>query len=175
MPRNKRHTKEWFPLTEQDFIYNMNNGNFVEEEHKAFVTLLYHTGIRISEGLRSIREQFKLTPTKIYFDVGQRLKHGLHTPPLPIIKEKPFFEILYTIINKTEKGNRVFPYCRKTGYNIIDRAFDTYPHYFRLTKITMLFRKGFTIDQVRSWTGHKSLNSLNPYVGFSNVEKMAEA
>jgi hypothetical protein len=39
----------------------------------------------------------------------------------------------------------------------------------------MLFRKGYTIDQVRTWTGHKEIGSLTPYVGFANVERMAEA
>jgi len=175
MPNYTKHSKDFFPLTQEEFIKFMNEGRFIRPEHRAYAILLYYTGVRASEGLRAKKEQFIITSRKIYFDVGQRLKNGLHTAPLPILRTREFIEELVNQINETKTSERVFKFCRKTGYNIIDRAFDKYPHYLRLTKITMLFRKGFTIDQVRTWTGHKELGSLTPYVGFANVEEMAEA
>ena len=174
MPNYTKHDKVFFPLTEHEFIGRMNGGHFASPKHKGLIALLYHTGVRISEALRAKKEQFQIGEDRIHFDVGPRLKHGLHTAPLPILFIKPFSEEIINCIEHTDKTERIWPYCRKTGYNIVDRVF-TYPHYFRLTKITMLFRKGFTIDQVRTWTGHKALGSLTPYVGFGNVEKMAEA
>lgn len=174
MPYYTKHGKDFFPLSEAEFIEKMNSGHFVERKHKGLIVLLYHTGVRISEALRSKKEQFRIGKDRIHFDVGPRLKRGLHTAPLPILFEKPLTEEILWCIQHTNANQRVWTYCRKTGYNIVDRVF-TYPHYFRMTKITMLFRKGFTIDQVRTWTGHKALGSLSPYVGFANVEKMAEA
>ena len=174
MPNYTKNPKDFFPLTERQFITGFNQGHFVNRKHKGFIALLYHTGVRVSEALRATREQFQLDKDRIRFDVGPRLKHGLQTAPLPILYIKPFSEEIVFAIDHTQEGKRVFPYCRKTGYNIVARVF-TYPHYFRLTKISMLFRKGYTIDQVRTWTGHKEIGSLTPYVGFANVEKMAEA
>lgn len=175
MPNYSKHSKDFFPLEEHDFITTVNSGHFVTRKHKAFVVLLYHTGVRVTEGLRAKKEQFIIQKDRIYFDVGARLKGGLHTAPLPILKEKPLYEELVYAIENTNPGQRVFPFCRTTAWNIVNRAFDKYPHYFRLTKITMLFRKKFTIDQVRTWTGHKQIGSLTPYVGFGNVEDMAKA
>jgi len=174
MPNYTKHGKDFFPLTEEEFIKRMNTGYFVEPSHRAYAILLYYTGVRKTEALRAKREQFRIAEDRIYFDVGPRLKGGLHTAPLPILKTKPFYEELEQQIKETEPNGRVFKFSSKTAYNIIDRAFGKYPHYLRLTKITMLFRKGFTIDQVRTWTGHKELGSLTPYVGFGNVEKIAE-
>jgi hypothetical protein len=51
-------------------------------------------------------------------------------------------------IEETAEGKRVFPYCGKTGYNIVRRAFK-YPHLFRLSRITKFFVDGYTIAQVR--------------------------
>lgn len=175
MPWYRKHGKDFFPLTEADFIEAMNNGYFAENLHRAYAVLLYHTGVRKMEALRARKEQFQFNNEGLHFDVGRRLKKGLHTAPLPILKTKPFYDELAEAIKNTPPGERVFPFSHGTAYNIIDRAFDKYPHFMRLTKITMLFRKGFTIDQVRTWTGHKELGSLTPYVGFANVEEMAKA
>lgn len=175
MPHYRKHGKDFFPLTEQGFIKQMNEGHFVMHSHRAYAILLYYTGVRKMEALRALKEQFQIKPDRIYFDVGKRLKNGLHTAPLPILRAREFVEEFVSYIESCEPNKRVFSFCPRTAYRIIDRAFGKYPHYFRLTKITMLFRKGFTIDQVRTWTGHKELGSLTPYVGFGNVEKMAEA
>jgi len=68
---------------------------------------------------------------------------------------------------------RVFPYCDKTGYNIGRRAFK-YPQLFRLSRITNFFLEGWTIAQVRSWTG-LSLASLEYYVGIVDTQKMGDS
>lgn len=174
MPNYTKHNKNLFPLTEENFKEGMDTGHFTQDRHRALAALLFYSGVRITEVLRARKEQFKITEDRIYFDVGQRLKRGLVTPPLPILKDHFYVSEICQAVEDTRPGAKVFPYCRATGYNIIDRAFKTYPHHFRLTKITMLLRKGFTIDLVRSWTGHKQIGSLNAYVGFGNLEKLAE-
>lgn len=153
----------------------MKTGHFVNANHRAYAILLYYTGVRKMEALRAKKEQFNTSPTTLYFDVGQRLKKGLHTAPLPIKKDRPFVDELVDVIRDTKLGDKVFKFSPKTAYLIIDRGFGKYPHYLRMTKITMLFRKRFTIDQVRSWSGHKEIGSLNSYVGYANVEEMANA
>jgi hypothetical protein len=72
----------------------------------------------------------------------------------------------------TKKGQRVFPYGSSTGYRIVRRAFK-YPHYFRLSLITKFFQQGYTITEVRSWTG-LSLKALDYYVGLVAIDKMGK-
>jgi hypothetical protein len=99
------------------------------------------------------------------------LKHGIVTPPLVIPLDFPFMADLIEAIETTAPGERVFPYCRKTGYNIIDRAFGFYPHFFRLSRITNFFLAGWSIAQVHSWTG-LTLKALDYYLGLVEVDKM---
>jgi len=72
-----------------------------------------------------------------------------------------------------KKEGRVWPYCRKTGYNIVNRVF-FYPHYFRLSRITRFFADGFTIAQVKSWTG-LTLKALDYYVGLVSITDMGKS
>lgn len=174
MPNYSKHPKMLMPITVNEFVNGMSNGKFCQDKHRGLVSLLYHTGVRLSEALRSKKEQFFLKKDRIYFDVGPRLKHGLHTAPLFIPLRKHFAFEIWNSVEATEKKMRVWPYCRKTGYNIVDRCF-SYPHHFRLSKITSLLEKGYPLVAVKSWTGHKSLSALDFYAGTVNIEKMGEA
>jgi hypothetical protein len=117
------------------------------------------------------RENFTLLPDKLTVDV-ERLKHSKHTPALPIYLDDPFSEELKDAVLSTPKGKRVFPYSAKTGYNIVRRAFK-YPHLFRLSLITQFFNQGYTIAEVRSWTG-LSLKALDYYIGLVAIDKMGK-
>lgn len=175
MPHYTKKPKDLIPISKEQFIKGMNEGKFVKRRHKGLASLLYHTGVRISEVLRAKKEQFTMLNDRIYFDVGPRLKHGYHTAPLPIYYRKLFVDEILFCVEHTKDDKRVWPYCRTTGYLIISRAFDTYPHRFRMTKITDLFQLGYPISSVRSWTGHKKIGSLDFYVGLVNIEEMGKA
>ena len=85
----------------------------------------------------------------------------------------PFVNEIVWALENTEKEQRVFPYCKKTGYNIVDRVFK-YPHYFRLSRITNFFLEGWTIAQVRAWTG-LTLAALEYYVGLVDISRMGQS
>lgn len=173
MPWYRRSGKIETPLTESEFLEGMERGPFVQPEHKAFIALLYYTGVRKGELLRAKREQFRLTEDLIIFDVGKRLKRGIVTPSLSIPRSVPYGEDIAEAIMKTEAGVRVFPYSSKTGYNIVSRVFK-YPHYFRLSRITNFLSQGYRIPQLRSWTG-LTLTALNYYVGLVSIQEMGES
>jgi len=170
-------------LTDEQFITGMKEGRFVKSpEHEALVTILHYSALRISEvvshsetagekGLR--KKQFRISGDTLFIDVGKRLKHSKETHPLEIPLTAPF---VYTII-ETLKGKEpkdfVWPYCRKTGYNIVKRVFH-YPHYHRLSRITKFFLDGYTIAEVKSWTG-LSLKALDYYVGLVSIHRMGES
>lgn len=173
MPHYRKHGKIQVPLSEEEFAEGMEHGRFIHRKHKGFVAVLYYTGVRKKEALRTVREQFHILADKIIFDVGKRLKHGIETPPLNIPLSAPYAEEISWAIQNTEPNKRVWPYCDKTGYNIVDRVFK-YPHYFRLSRITNFFLEGWTIAQVKAWTG-LTLKALDSYVGLVDVMKMGES
>ncbi len=173
MPFYTRHGKRMLPLTDTQFQTAMNYGDFKKPRHRAFLALLYHTGVRVSEALRARREQFTLREDAIYFDVLRRLKRGIHTPPLRIDLAFPHADTIRHAVQETTPGQRVFPYCRMTGYLIVRRALDSYPHHLRLSKFTNLLMR-YPIPKVRSWSG-LTLSALNFYAGIVDIEEMGTA
>jgi len=173
MPNYTRQGKVLIPLSEQQFIEAMTEGRFTKLKHRALFVLLYYTGVRITEALRARKEQFTIRNDAVYFDVLKRLKHGVHTYPLKINLKLPYSEEIQEAIENTKAQKRVFPYCRTTGYLIVRRAIDTYPHHLRLSKITSFLMK-YPIPMVKSWSG-LSLKSLNFYVGTVDIEEMGRA
>ena len=173
MPHYRTEGKILTPLSDKDLEEGMTHGTFLEPNHQAYCVLLYYTAVRKTEGSRAVREQFQIFSDKIVFEVGQRLKHSAKTPPLEIPLEAAYVNLLKDAIEKTLKGQRVFPFCDKTAYNIVRRAFK-YPHLFRLSRITNFFVAGWTIAEIHSWTG-LSVSALNYYIGIVAISKMAKS
>lgn len=173
MPHYRKYGKLQQPLTTEEFIVRMRKGLFHKRKHRGFIATLYYFAVRKTEALRATRERFKVGSNSLFFDVGKRLKHGKTTPPLNVPLDAPFAnEIVYSV-EHTKPKTRVWAYCSKTGYNIVDRVF-AYPHYFRLSRITNFFLEGWTVAQVRSWTG-LTLQALDYYVGMVDIIKMGES
>jgi hypothetical protein len=174
LPNYQKTGKILIPLTDAEFADGMETGYFAKESHKAFVVLLFYSGVRKQEALRALRKQFHITPDAIIFSVGKRLKHGIETPPLNIPRKAPYVDYLVAEVEQVVgKTTQVFPYSAKTAYNIVSRVFN-YPHFFRLSRITNFFAEGYSIAQVHSWTG-LSLQALDFYVGLVDVQKMGES
>ena len=161
------------PYTDEDFKEGMDKGLFLKPKHRALVILYYYTGVRKTEATRALKEQFQIAQDAIYFNVGKRLKHGIVTPPLKLPRGAPYMEELVKAIQYTRKGKQVFPYSDRTAYAIVRRVFK-YPHLFRLSRITNFFAQGYTIDQVKNWTG-LTLGALNFYVGKVDIDKMGDS
>jgi len=162
------------PLTDEEFLSRMKTGHFVKNpQHIGLIALLHYSAVRISEALKTTRGQFSLAPKILYYDVGDRLKHSRKTDPLPLPFEAPYVSFIVDSFAGLDSDKRVFPYCRKTGYNIVNRVF-YYPHYHRLSRITQFFLDGFTIAEVRSWTG-LTLKALDHYVGLVGIDKMGKS
>ena len=183
MPNYSKSGKSLFPITQAQLGTALMEGMFKQERHKAFVVCLFYYGIRRMEAIRAKREQFDITDSLIYFDVGERLKKRkysqkkqkeivargvLRTAPLPLKLTEPHVHLLVEAVENTKQGKRVFPYCSKTGYNICSRAFNTYPHRFRLTNFTQIARaKG--IAYLKSWSA-LTLPALEYYMGIVDLE-----
>lgn len=174
MPNYRTHGKILTPLSDEEWTEYMEKGQFVERNHKGFLALLFYTGVRQTEARRALKEQFRVRSQKLIFEVGKRLKHGLHTPPLNIPLDAAFVNEIVWAVDQTKPKRRVWPFCDKTAWNIVNRVLPGYPHYFRLSRITNFFDQGWTIAQVRTWTG-LSLKALNFYIGLVDIDKMGDS
>jgi integrase len=161
------------PITDEEFAEGMNTGHFISSKHRAYCVLLFYTAVRRGEGLKATREQFTITNENIIFNVGKRFKGSSETVELFLPLDKPYMNLLKEAIENTKPRERVFPYCGKTGYNIVTRAFK-YPHLMRLTRITDFFRKKWDIASVKSWTG-LSVGALDYYVGLVRTQEMGKS
>jgi len=170
MPKYSRQGKVEQPITPEEWVNYMDNGRFVSRKHKGFCAVLYYFAVRKGEALKAMKEQFKVGETEFFWDVGERFKGSRRTPTLSILKNLPYVNEIGLAVKNTRDRKKVFPYCLKTGYNIVDRVFPMYPHFFRLSRITQMFNEGWTITEVRSWTG-LTLNALNYYVGLANIRR----
>lgn len=160
-------------MTDEQFKEIMETGHFCKNIHRPFTVLLYYSAIRKSEALRVVKQDFQITSDNIVFDVGPRLKHSLRTPPLYIPLDALYVNCLREAIENADKNKRIFGFSKKTAYNILDRL-GYYPHFLRLSRITNFFLEGWTVVQVKSWTG-LNLKNLDYYVGLVDVKRMGES
>ena len=144
-------------------------GKFAKQDHKAFFTVLYYLGIRCSEALAIKKEDVKIYPHSVFINV-YRLKNSRSTEPLELNREWLGVNHLIKVVNETEPNERVFPYCRKTGYNIIKRGIDAYPQYLRFSMITNFLLWGWSIPEIRGYTG-LSVESINYYILSVDLKK----
>lgn len=152
----------------------MDRGHFVKGSyHSSFVALLYYTAVRVSEALRTRTPQITVKGDRMFYDVGKRLKHSKRTGPLPIPLDLPYVDDILDIWADTPEGLRLWTFSRKTAYNVVSRV-HAYPHFFRLSRVTNLFLEGWTIPEVRSWTGI-TVQNLEAYVGMVDVYKMGDS
>ena len=104
------------------------------QNKQAFLSILFFAGVRESEALALTSDDISCTADTIYIQFF-RLKGSKQTDPTPIPKTQ------YTRWLCEQEG-KLFPWCRKTGYNIVHRAFEgLYPHFFRQNRITKISEK----------------------------------
>ena len=104
------------------------------QDKQAFLSILFFAGVRVSEALALTSNDISCTPDIIYIQFF-RLKGSKQTDPTPIPRTH------YTSWLCSQDGP-LFPWCRKTGYNIVNRAFPSmYPHFFRMNRITNISEK----------------------------------
>lgn len=136
---------------------------------KSFLALLYWTGVRKSEAFERVKEDFKITETDLIVDFHQRKKRGLEVPPLEIPLELPFVDLIVERVNRIKPGRRVWNISGVTAWRITKRALGDqyYPHFLRLNRITRMFDDPTTtIPEIKSWTGIKTTQSLDVYIGY---------
>lgn len=156
-------------LEPEAFAEIMLKGTFKKHTHRAFLVLLYYSGCRVSEPLPLTPEDFEIKDNILYVDCLAS-KHGVERPPYDLPLQLPHMEWLYTVLKKTKKGRRVFPFTRQTGWNIIKRVMpEHYPHYFRLNRVVNMLDQGKPKNKIRIWFGWKQWTTVENYLGSSKA------
>lgn len=134
------------------------------EDRQAYCAVLFFAGVRTSEALALTADDISCTGDTIYVQFA-RLKGSKQTDPIPLPRTP---ELLY--LCRTE--GKLFDFCRKTGYNTVDKAFGLYPHYFRRNRIVDISDK-FGDATVYSWVGICA-QSIDHYRGKVDISKVGK-
>ena len=167
----------------------------LNQEQKAYILLLWHCGIRKSEAYERVAEDVAVTSTHVIVNFHRRKKRGLEVPPLKLPREFYGVDdilVPYLLKPKRRRQKSVFTYVRKggklkttkktvkakwvfpnihstTAWNIVKQTLgaEYYPHYLRLRKLSKIGknREKGSIMHLRSFSGIKSLGSLEAYMG----------
>ena len=194
MPNYTRRGKVLQVLSDQQFDQRVKEADFDNVAYAAYPVLLYYSGVRKREGLRTSAGQFTQQGDTLFWDVGKRLKHGPKLAPLPLPATAWHMDKLLTAIENAKQSGRytfrwnrleadtvdqpVFPFCPRTAYTVASQVF-AYCHHARLSRITWFFSphpelgrpQGYSIAEVQNWTG-LTLNALNFYIGLAKTEEM---
>jgi len=96
----------------------------LDDRKRAYMSVLFFAGVRVSEALALTSDDISCTADTIFVDFF-RLKGSKQTDPIPLPRKD-------ALIWLCSAEGRLFPWCRKTGYNIVRKCFDDlYPHFFR--------------------------------------------
>jgi len=157
---NKKQTRQMNYEEFEQGLYDL------PQDRQAFLSILFFAGVRVSEALALNASDISCTPDTIYIQFF-RLKGSKQTDPTPIPRT------IYTSWLCNQDGP-LFPWCRKTGYNIVHRAFEGfYPHFFRQNRYTDLAEK-FSLATVVSYSGLNPL-SVEYYITKVDIKKVGKS
>jgi integrase len=133
---------------------------------RAFLTLLFFTGCRVSEIIALTSNDIICSEEIIQVSVT-RLKGSKQTDPLQI----PRVDALRWLC---EQKGELFPFSRYTGARIIKKVFpNLYAHYFRMNRITKIANK-FSDAVVYHLFGI-SATSIDHYRAKVDIKKVSQA
>ena len=133
---------------------------------QAFMSVLFFAGCRVSEALALTSDDINCTQDMIYIQFF-RLKGSKQTDP----QEVPRADALLWVC---EQEGRLFPFCRKTGYNIVNGVFpNLYPHYFRMNRFTKSIERFSATTVCQVWG--VSINTIAHYMGKVEIKRVGKA
>lgn len=168
-------------------------------EALSYFWLLYYSACRKSEAYERTVEDCSVKDGCFIIDFHQRKKHGAEVPPLKfplwfpgIDKVCEWLDLARSkkktrkLIERTVKGVRstkrlrarwLFPHVAARWAQVIVKEIlgeQYYPHFLRLNRITeMCSDKDVSLTRLKSFTGIKSLDALQSYMGVAEKEQDA--
>jgi len=167
MPKYK-HGKQTTPIDHQAFDNAMQHSEFKKHSHRSFLVFLYWFGVRKSEALERVKEDFQIKEGVLVVDCPA--KKGGEREPLEVYVDLPYVNLIIEQIEKTRKGKRLWRFSERTAINVVKRALGQkyYPHFLRLNRAThFLEDPETTVPDMKAWFGWKSAQTIDDYIGYS--------
>jgi len=168
MPEYKEKQTE--PITLEDFAKIMETGRFTQPlSHKSFLAFLYWFGVRRSEALERVREDFNVEDGVLIVEAPAK-KEGFRKE-LEIHVDLPFVDLIIQQVDRTRPNRMVWSFSHTTAWKIVKRAMgkNYYPHFFRLNRATQFLEDPkTTTPEMMGWFGWKSKRTVDSYVGFTH-------
>lgn len=162
------HKKITDLLDYQDFKKAIEN---LPGQRQAFLSVLFFCGCRVSEALALRPGDISWSKDTIFIQFF-RLKGSKQTDPQEIPRAHALNWLCST--EELDPNDRIFPWCRKTAYNIVKRCFpDLYPHFFRMNRITKSLER-FNIAVVTNTLG-LSLSAIEHYIAKVDIKEVGKA
>lgn len=195
-----KHGKIQEALTFQQILDRVREaGKKVNTEQLSYFWLLYYSGVRKSELYERVCEDIQITEESFIIDFHQRKKHGAEVPPLAFPLQFPGINKAVDqwrkmssrrgslkLIERYDHGERstkrlrahwMFPNIHRTSAATLIKTIlgeNYYPHFLRLNRITeMCSDPELNLSRLKSYTGIKSLDALQSYMGISKREQKA--
>lgn len=139
-----KNIREDEPFTQDEILECISNSEKLI--YKAFISLSYLTGGRVSEIVRTVKKKHisyrKFNGRNfMIITLPYTKKHPKHPPrklPTPIDKEGKFVEIIEKYISKLKSDDVLFPFSRITGWKIIKKYTGERHHWLRHCRISHL-------------------------------------
>jgi len=141
---------------------------FRKKSHKSFLVFLYWFGVRRSEALERMPEDFEVKDGLLI--VNAPAKKGGEREPLEVPVNYPYVHLIIERLNKTKPNQRLWPFSSVTAWKVVKRAMGKkyYPHFFRLNRATrFLDDSSTTLPQMKAWFGWRRSATVDAYIGYS--------
>lgn len=168
-----KYGKQTDPIDFKEFESIMDQGHFVHKRRdKSFLAFLYWFGVRRSEALERVKEDFRVKDGLLI--VNAPAKKGGEREPLEVPADFPYVGLIIEQVQKTRRTlanptRRVWNISSPTAWRIVKRVFPKhYPHYFRLNRATRFLEDPTTtLPEMMAWFGWKAAKTVDPYIGYS--------
>lgn len=178
MPKYK-HGKQTTTMDFETFKEAMEDRRcFVKGDlHRSFLAFLYWFGVRRSEALERVKEDFSIEDGRFLVINCPAKKHGrreILKAPLDL----PFMDLICSQVETTKPGRRVWPFSGWTAWRVTKRVLGKryYPHFLRLNRaVHFLDDATTTIPEMQAWFGWRQIKTIDSYLGYSkrHLEKQA--
>lgn len=169
--------KQTIPIDFETFDKAMQHGIFKNYTHKSFLVFLYWFGVRRSEALERIKEDFRIEDDSLI--VNAPAKKGGERESLEVDINLPYVNLIIERIGKTKRHRRLWNFSERTAVRIVKRALGQkyYPHFLRLNRATKFLEDPeTTIPEMMAWFGWKEAKTVSSYIGHSRryIQKQKE-
>lgn len=168
-----KYGKQTDPIDFKTFETVMEEGRFVyKRRDKSFLAFLYWFGVRRSEALERVKEDFEIRDNLLI--VRAPAKKGGEREPLEVRIDFPYVDLILEQVQKTRRTisnptRRVWNISGPTAWRIVKRVMPKhYPHFFRLNRATKFLEDPTTtLPEMMAWFGWKAAKTVDPYIGYS--------